>query len=124
MKPEKQNLIRDLLDGESRHEATLVVGAAILRRRRQWRAARQLFGLIALAAVATWCVEQTNHRQKLVQNATPTKASSPFQPQSLTDDQLLALFPNTPVCLATLPDGKKLLIFPHPGDEARFMTRL
>jgi len=46
------------------------------------------------------------------------------QPHSLTDDELLALFPNTPVGLATLPDGKKLLIFPRPGDEKRFVTRL
>jgi hypothetical protein len=48
----------------------------------------------------------------------------PLQAQSLTDDQLLGFFPNTPVGLATLPDGKKLLIFPRPGDEARFITRL
>lgn len=124
MKPEKQNLIHDLLEGESRREATLLAGSAILRRRRQWRVGRQVVGLIALAVVAMWFVEQTNHRQTLVQEVTPTKSSSPFQAQSLTDDQLLKLFPNTPVALATLPNGKKMLIFPRPGDEAKFMTRL
>jgi hypothetical protein len=46
------------------------------------------------------------------------------QPQSLTDDELLALFPNTPVGLATLADGKKRLIFPRSGDEQKFVTRL
>jgi hypothetical protein len=54
----------------------------------------------------------------------PTKPVASIQPRSLTDDELLALFPNTPVGLATLPDGKKLLIFPRPGDEKRFVIRL
>jgi len=127
MKPEKQQLIHDLLDNESRHEATLLAGAKILRHRRHWRAARQLLGLIALAGAAIWLVEQTNHRQAPVhvQIATPVaKSSEPLHAQSLTDDQLLGLFPNTPVGLATLPNGKKLLIFPRPGDEAKFVTHL
>lgn len=51
------------------------------------------------------------------------KLSPPVRSQSLTDDELLALFPNTPVGLATLPDGRKRLIFPRPGDEKRFITR-
>ncbi len=55
---------------------------------------------------------------------TPPLASSGSQVGSLTDDELLALFPNTPVGLATLSNGKKRLIFPRPGDEARFITRL
>jgi hypothetical protein len=124
MKPEKQQLIHDLLDGESRREATLLAGAAILRRRRHWRATRQTLGLVVLAGVAIWHVEHVNHQQASVQIAAPAKSSSPFQAQSLTDDQLLGLFPNTPVALATLPNGKKMLIFPRPGDEAKFMTRL
>jgi type VI protein secretion system component VasK len=124
MKPEKQNLIHDLLDGESRREATLLAGTAILRRRRQWRATRQVLGLIAFAGVATWLVEQTNERLAPVQIAAPAQSLPPLHIQSLTDDQLLALFPNTPVALATLPNGKKMLIFPRPGDEAKFMTRL
>ena len=124
MKPEKQNLIHDLLDGKSRGEDTLLAGAQILRRRRQWRATRQVLGLLVLAGGATWFVEQTNHRQASVQIASPAKSSPPFQVQSLTDEQLLGLFPDTPVALATLPNGKKMLIFPRPGDEARLMTRL
>jgi hypothetical protein len=56
--------------------------------------------------------------------------SVPAQPapvtkvSALTDDELLALFPDTPVALASLPDGKKRLIFPRPGDEQKFITRL
>jgi len=37
---------------------------------------------------------------------------------------LLALFPDTPVALATLSDGSKRLIFPRPGDDQKFVTRL
>ena len=124
MKPEKEQLIHDLLDGESRREATLLAGAGMLRRRRQWRTTRQVFGLIALAVVTMWLVAQTNHRPTPVQIATQANSSSPFQAQSLTDDQLLKLFPDTPVAIATLPNGKKMLIFPRPGDEAKFTTRL
>ena len=125
MKPERQNLIHDLLDGESRREATLLAGARILRRRRYWRATRQVFALVALASMAVWLVEQNNHRLVPVQIATPAaKPSVPLHAQSLTDDQLLGLFPNTPVGIATLPNGKKLLIFPRPGDDAKFVTRL
>jgi hypothetical protein len=125
MKPEKQNLIHDLLDDESRRETILIAGAKILRRRRQRRATRQVFALLILAGLAMWAVGQNNHRQAPVQIAAPAaKSSVPLHAQSLTDDQLLGLFPNTPVGLATLPNGKKMLIFPHPGDEAKFMTRL
>jgi hypothetical protein len=40
----------------------------------------------------------------------------------LSDDQLLALFPNIPVGVATV-GGKKVLIFPRPGDNERFVGR-
>jgi hypothetical protein len=78
-----------------------------------------------MAIAAVLVMEQNNHRQAPVQIATPaTKSSAPLHAQSLTDEQLLGLFPNTPVGLVTLPNGKKLLIFPRPGDEAKFITRL
>ena len=41
-----------------------------------------------------------------------------------TDEQLLALFPKTPVGLAKLGNGKKMLIFPRPADEARYVVHL
>lgn len=44
--------------------------------------------------------------------------------ESLTDAQLLALFPDVPVGLATLDNGRKRLIFPRLGDEERFIRRL
>lgn len=124
MKPEKQNLIRDLLDTDSGREATLVAGARILHQRRRWRAGRQI-ALVALIAAVTVSYLARGPRHPPAPLASQTVKSRPGpQVHALTDDELLALFPNTPVGLASLPDGKKRLIFPRPGDEERFVTRL
>jgi hypothetical protein len=126
MKPEKQNLIRDLLDEDSNREATLHAGAQILRRRRQWRAVRRGTGVlvvVALAAVLVLKYETPNSAAPRVPKGGP-KTAPVTQAKALSDDELLALFPNTPVALASLPNGKKLLIFPRPGDEQKFITRL
>jgi hypothetical protein len=125
MKPEKQQLLHDLLDGDSHDESTLSAAMKILRRRRQWRTARQTFALLLLVAAAGWLAEQKNQRPMPAHPHLPqARLSAPAPAQSLTDEQLLALFPNTPVGLATLPNGKKLLLFPKPADEARYVTRL
>jgi hypothetical protein len=126
MKPEKQQLIHDLLADESRRETTLLAGTKILRRRRHWRVAWRTFALIMLTSATVLLVEQNRQRPTLAQiSPSETKSSAPpLQAQSLTDEQLLSLFPNTPVGLATLPNGKKLLIFPRPGDAAKFISRL
>ncbi len=125
MKPEKQQLIQDLLDGESRRGATLLAGDRILRRRRHWRAATRSLALALVATAAILSLEQKKSHPPSVQaSLTTAKPVASTQPRSLTDAELLALFPNTPVGLATLHDGKKLLLFPRPGDEKRFVTRL
>jgi hypothetical protein len=125
MKPDTEQLIHDLLDDESRRDAILVAGARILRRRRHWRVAWQTCALIMLVAATALLAKQDRQRPTLAQNSPPaTQSAAPFHAQSLTDDQLLSLFPDTPVGLATLPNGRKLLIFPRAGDEAKFATRL
>jgi hypothetical protein len=124
MKPEKQNLFRDLLDDDLRREETLLAGARILRWRRRWRAARQGAALLTLVlGIAVFWLRREAPRpaREIVSNA-PPKALPVAQ--ALTDDELLSLFPNTPVGLASLPDGKKRLIFPRPGDEQRFIIKL
>lgn len=126
MKPEKQNLIRDLLDEDSNREATLHAGAQILRRRRQWRAVRRGTGMLAVAVLAAVLVlknETPKPAASRVAEAGP-KAEPVTQVKALSDDELLALFPNTPVALASLPNGQKRLIFPRAGDEQKFITRL
>lgn len=127
MKDEKQRLIHDLLDDECRSEGTLLAGARILRRRRQWRAAQRIGAVALVLLAATLWFEHKNTTRPVAKNSVSVpKSTAPPQTrvESLTDDELLALFPNTPVALATLPDGRKLLIFPRPGDQQRFITRL
>jgi hypothetical protein len=122
MKPEKEQLIHDLLDAQGRREATLRAGAQILRRRWHWRAARQTLAVAALATVLAVCIEQ-GHR-KMAPVPVAKNKPAPAQAGTLTDEQLLALFPNTPVGLATLSNGRKVLIFPRPADEARYVVHL
>lgn len=127
MKSEKEQLIDDLLDAQSRREATLRAGAQILRRRRHGRAARQTVGVVVLAAVVAVFIGRT-YRPAITTAPVPVpdNKSAPAQTQSgtLTDEQLLALFPNTPVGLAKLSNGKKMIIFPRPADAARYFVRL
>jgi hypothetical protein len=128
MKPEKQQLIQDLLSSDARREITLLAGAQILRRRRHWRAAGRGFVVVSpffllfTIAVLWFFQKQSPPPHPMMMSA--TKSPAPIQVHSLTDDELLALFPNTPVGLVTLSDGRKRLIFPRPGDEQRFITRL
>ena len=125
MKPEKQNLIHDLLEGDSAREATLLAGARILRRRRHWRAARQ--AAVALALVAIVAVLALRKEAPVAPRLASVAANTTpvAQVREMTDDELLSLFPtNTPVALAPAGDGKKRLFFLRPGDEQRFIKRL
>jgi len=124
MKPETQNLIRDLLEEDSNRETTLLAGAQILRRRRHWRVAWQVTAVLTLVAVAVGLLLRKGAPQVPRLSAVTPTAPPVSQVHEMTDDELLALFPNTPVALASLPDGKKRLLFPRPGDEQRFIKRL
>jgi hypothetical protein len=124
MKPEKQNLIHDLLDADhcARRANALLAGGRVLRRRRWRRRAWQSFTAVALlagAAVVSFHRGQAPDASPLSLTPAPAKPAG-----SLTDEELLALFPDTPVGLATMADGRKRLIFPRPEDEARFVSDL
>jgi hypothetical protein len=122
MKPEKRNLIETLTDEQesSRREAVLSGGGRILRRRRWRRAAVRGFAGMAVLVLAALSIQKMTAPppRQLTAVVVP-----PEQKASLTDAELLALFPNTPVGLITLENGKKRLIFPRPGDEQRFVAR-
>jgi hypothetical protein len=122
MKPEKRHLVETLLDQEevARRAATLLSAGRILRRRRWRRAAWRSVTGISILALAALSIQKMTHPP-------PPPLTAIALPQvrtgSLTDDELLAMFPKTPVGLVTLENGKKRLIFPRPGDEQRFVAR-
>jgi hypothetical protein len=123
MKPEKQRLLHDLLDEQrgARRETTLLAGGRILRRRRWRRSAFRSFAVVVFLALGAFSL------QRMIAPRSPILTAVPVPPdavQGLTDAELLALFPDTPVGLVTLENGRKRLIFPRPGDEERFVHRL
>ncbi len=122
MKPEKRALIHDLLDEgrEGRRDKTLLAGGRMLRRRRWRRLAVRNFAIVGMIGMTAFALQRMLAPAPPVFTALPSPS---VQTGSLTDDELLALFPNTPVGLATLDDSKKRLIFPRPGDEERFINR-
>jgi|ERR1043166_3659399 hypothetical protein len=122
MKPEKRRLIDDLLDEgrEARRAATLLAGGRILRRRRWRRAAMRGLGVAAILGIAVSSIQRMNSGATRLATNVP---AHPAEPERLTDEQLLALFPDTPVGLVTLDNGTKRLVFPRPEDEERFVSR-
>jgi hypothetical protein len=122
MKPEKRDLIETLMDEAQfvRREATLLAGGRILWQRRWKRVAwRSIAGIAVLAVAALSIQKMTEPRSR----ALTAVALPQGRTGGLTDAELLAMFPDTPVGLISLENGKKRLIFPKPGDEARFMAR-
>lgn len=129
MKPEKRNLIHDLLDEQrdARREATLLAGGRVLRARRWRRHAVQILATVTVLGLTTislhrWLTPQPVAVNIAVAPPVPEKAQPAVK--SLTDAELLAMFPDTPVVLATLGNGQKKLIFPRASDEQRFVGRL
>jgi len=130
MSPEKKHLIEDLLDEQhaTRRDATLLAGAQMLRRKRVRRVALRSFATVAFLGLVAVSIQRAltppPNIPRIVTVASVPPAPTQAQPKALTDEELLALFPNTPVALATLDNGKKRLIFPRPGDEQRFLTKM
>ena len=91
---------------------------------RVWSSASLRGAVLALAAMALVFALRKEMPASPQLATVVTKAAAVPEVRALTDDELLSLFPNTPVALASLPDGKKRLFFPRPGDEQKFITRL
>jgi hypothetical protein len=123
MKPEKQHLIHELLDPrrDARRDAILSAGDRILLQRRRRRLAGQSLAAVTFLALTAFSIQRLATRRPPLLTAGPPPAPAA---RSLTDAELLALFPDTPVGLVTLENGKKRLVFPRPGDEERFLKRL
>jgi hypothetical protein len=124
MKPEKQQLLDELCNGSGGHrrEETLRAGTVILRRRRWKRAAAQGAGA-ALAVVLGGMLAERTLMQQPVTTAPAIAQAAPPKVKYLTDEELLAMFPDTPVGLAKVGDSKRL-IFLNPADEKRYVARM
>ncbi|HKX61143.1 MAG TPA: hypothetical protein VJS65_04855, partial [Verrucomicrobiae bacterium] len=97
---------------------------ARMLRRRRWRrtalhTALAAAGVLGIAAAFFWHTAPQSPPVSAIQ----APALEPAM-KSLTDSELLALFPETAVGLITLEGGRKRLIFPRPGDEARYVKRM
>jgi len=100
----------------------------VLRRKRHARHLTLTLAVAAFAGLAALAINRMTALRSPASIAGPRLAAT--QParamshvQEISDDELLALFPGTPVGLAKV-NGKQRLIFPRPGDEARFIERL
>lgn len=128
MKREREQLLEELWeqDAEARRTTILHAGAQALRRRRWIRRAQQCCACLLVLLAASFAVREFNNTAEtpVVSHAPTVPAAAPTPAHSLTDEELLALFPDTPVGLATLSDGKKRLLFLRPEDEEKFVGRL
>ncbi|MBU6399429.1 MAG: hypothetical protein KGS61_03845 [Verrucomicrobia bacterium] len=124
MNPEQKELIRDLFAADgiaSGRAAVLAAGGRILRRRRIVRRVGRASLVLVTGLLAVIAVGRLSHHPKPLPAAVASSPASKIQ--VLTDDELLALFPNTPVALAKIGNKEKL-IFPRPGDERRYITHI
>ncbi len=131
MKPEHHHLLHDLLDDNdalAQRGAVLDAGRRVMRHRRYLQYLRHTFVGAACVALMFLAVRTITVPRSPVPAAGAKLAAVPPIPpvprvQEITDDELLALFPGVPVGLVNV-DGKQRLIFPRPGDEARFIVHL
>lgn len=133
MRPEKQSLIHDVFEDkkrDTRRQDILVAGGQILRHRRRWRIATRCLSMAVITFLMALGIHRVRERIRETQaanlSARPAMKAAPLGPTQIhyiSDEELLDLFPHTPVALATI-GGKKRLIFPRPDDEARFVSRL
>jgi len=124
MTPEHHHLLRDLLheDTDQRRRAVVLEeGGGILRRKRLLRFTARS-GMIVAIIVLVMAVWRLQNAPPPVHLMARTQTATDARVTYLTDDELLSLFPGTPVALATI-HGQKRLFFPRSGDEARFISR-
>src|SRR5438552_13782341 len=106
MRSDRQRLLHDVMhDDPSEREAVRRAAEFILRRRRQRRHGRLTLSLLGLALGTSLAIQNLATRLQPPPEALST--APPREAGALTDDELLALFPDTPVALATMADGKK-----------------
>jgi len=124
MKTEHERLIGCLFEDElltAARERAIEAGRHASRRR---RFAHQLSRGVGVVMVVAGVLLTRSALRPPHADPPSMAAAKPASISILTDEELLKLFPDTPVALADLGGGKKKLIFPRPGDEERWIVRL
>lgn len=123
MNREKRDLIADLMGEEpaARREAVLLAGASVMRQRRWRRMTWQgVAGMAVLAIALLLVIQPAEHKPAARIVAAQPKA----EPGSLTDEELLNLFPNKAVALIMLKNGQERFYFLNPTDQQKLEQRL
>ena len=108
MKPEHHHLLHDLLasgDRAAQRDAVLNATYPVLRRKRHMRYLTRTLPVAAFAGLAALAITKMGAPGSRSSGARSKLAATPSPPavshvQVITDDELLALFPGTPVGLA------------------------
>jgi hypothetical protein len=117
MKTTDRDLLNDLFPATDR-EASLQSVSRIMRRRRFIRRASQSITIATVALVAAAVAIHKPDRSPALVIASENVS----KPASLTDSQLMALFPGVPRALMTV-NGKKRLVFLRTADAVRYVGR-
>lgn len=120
MKNHDRDLLDDLLR-DDRREATLLSGARVLRQRRLLRHARTILPLVTAGLAATAVLTRRPPPPTAAAVAAPAPAAA-RDVHSLSDAELLALFPKAPRAIITVK-GEQMLVFTRPADAARYIGR-
>lgn len=128
--PESDRLLKEILAGEELadfRQASLEHGLASLRRQRQRQRAAQVCVLAVLAlgcgaAIVFSRSRDLGTRQLAWSNATPAMSASlrvrTPEVRYISDDELLALFPDRVVALIGKPGQQRLVFLDEPAPEA------
>ena len=130
MNSKHDRLLQDLRRDEAaeRRAAVLNSGGRVLRHRRIKRSA--IWSLATLVVLGTLAYQARTlfspAPPQIARHTEPgTAAPKPVAGvQKLSDEELLALFPSTPVALVKLTDGHQKLLFLRPEDEAKYVGKL
>jgi len=117
--------MRDLWgDGETmaRREATLRAGQRTMRFRRFRRNIVRTSAVGVMLAGLGFGLFHLGENKSIPIVSAPSAPAPPQATRYLTDDQLLALFPDTPVGLAKV-GNRDVLVFPRAEDEQKFVGR-
>ena len=114
---EKELLLHEILDGEDAtglRAATLAAGLRAMRFKRRKRVAAY-FSVLVLPWVLL--LHPTHVQKPVMTEASPTPTTPKVE--SISTEELFALFPNRPLALVSKPGGEQLVFLDQPQQPAQ-----